>query len=236
MAAPTKLLLLLLFLLELASAAPSPAPAPSPASAAPSFDELLARMDTCLGRSPPAAHRGYHVWDGAKGHAEVGNMMVGATNAFLDALLSGRHLVYARRPEGSGSGSGSGNQASGSPPVDLNVYGGSDEALVRLTSLLPTRIPAAPAHCDPSDPSMLVTMPDGSRDQARRWPTPASASASASASGNVASDPRARRTFHYRYSDCTHSGWEAMRAETLEVRTCVRVHARALVAYLLVRT
>ena len=121
-------------------------------------------------------------------------MFVGATNAFLDALLSGRSLVYARRPEGAAQ-------------LDLNVYGGSDEALVRLTTLLPMRVPAAPAHCDPSDPRELVAMPDGSRDAARNWPTPTIA----------ASDPRAYRTFHYRYSDCTHSGWEAARAEKLEV-------------------
>ena len=51
------------------------------------------------GSPPPprrsAAEQGVHVWNGAHGHGEVGNVLVGLVHAFIDALLHNRALAVS---------------------------------------------------------------------------------------------------------------------------------------------
>ena len=57
-----------------------------------SYDAILRRFNLCMDR-PEQAPREVHVWNGARGHGEIGNIFVGYTGAFLDALLANKDLV-----------------------------------------------------------------------------------------------------------------------------------------------
>ena len=55
-----------------------------------SYNETLIRYNQCMGRNDPPS--GTHVWNGAHGHYEIGNIFVGFVNSFIDALIENKHL------------------------------------------------------------------------------------------------------------------------------------------------
>ena len=60
------------------------------------FAAVLSRFNACKRRSSPrSAEQGVHVWNGAHGHGEVGNVLVGLVHAFIDALLHNRALAVS---------------------------------------------------------------------------------------------------------------------------------------------
>lgn len=64
------------------------------------FDDVLRRFNACRaarGDAPPAAAAAPHVWSGSLGHHEIGNLLAGYVNAFVDALLLNRQLVVGTR-------------------------------------------------------------------------------------------------------------------------------------------
>ena len=57
---------------------------------------MLARYNACANRSD-APTAGYHVWNGAHGHYEIGNIFIGWVHAFIDALLENKRLVVSSK-------------------------------------------------------------------------------------------------------------------------------------------
>ena len=102
------------------------------AAASPSYDDVLERYNACANRSD--APGGYHVWNGAHGHYEIGNIFIGWVHAFIDALLENKRLVVS--PKGRDYFAARGEHA----PGDVGTQ-------ARLMALFATRVPFAPAAC-----------------------------------------------------------------------------------------
>ena len=95
-----------------------------------SFDDVQARFNACLGRAEPPS--GFHLWNGAHGHAEVGNVFIGVVHAFADALLANRRLAV----------SAANDRATGQ-------FGHNDVGtLQRVMRAFATRLPWAPVGCE----------------------------------------------------------------------------------------
>ena len=110
--------LVLLSLLALSPLAPA---------ADPSYDEVLARFNRCLGRGEPV---GFHVWSGSPGHREIGNLLVSVVHAFVDGLMHNRLVV--------GRAARAGWAKHRESDIGLQAL---------LMALLPVRLGWAPAEC-----------------------------------------------------------------------------------------